>query len=87
MNKKVWYLVILLAIVLLVGGLVYSCWHTEDEDEETVGEYRTLTISTQDFTIVREFTAMIESDQPADIRPQISGKITQICVSAPVMAA
>ena len=80
MNKKVWYLVILLAIVLLVGGLVYSCWHTEDEDEETVGEYRTLTISTQDFTIVREFTAMIESDQPADIRPQISGKITQICV-------
>ncbi len=78
MNKKVWYPIILLATVLLAGGLVYSCW--DDKDEESVGEYRTLTISTQDFTIVREFTAMIESDQPADIRPQISGKITQICV-------
>ena len=80
MNKKVWYPIILLATVLLAGGLVYSCWDDKDEDEESVGEYRTLTISTQDFTIVREFTAMIESDQPADIRPQISGKITQICV-------
>ena len=80
MNRRVWYLIILLAGVLLAGGLVYSCWDDEEEDEESVGEYRTLTISTQDFTIVREFTAMIESDQPADIRPQISGRITQICV-------
>ena len=80
MNRKVWYLIILLAGVLLAGGLVYNCWDDDEEDEESVGEYRTLTISTQDFTIVREFTAMIESDQPADIRPQISGRITQICV-------
>ncbi len=80
MNKKVWYSIILLATVLLAGGLVYSCWDDEEEDEEPVGEYRTLTISTQDFTIVREFTATIESDQPADIRPQVSGRITQICV-------
>ena len=80
MNRRVWYLIILLAGVLLAGGLVYSCWDDEDEEEESVGEYRTLTISTQDFTIVREFTAMIESDQPADIRPQISGRITRICV-------
>ena len=79
-KKSIWYLVILLAGILLAGGIVYSCWDDEDEEEESVGEYRTLTISTQDFTIVREFTAMIESDQPADIRPQISGRITQICV-------
>lgn len=80
MSKKKGYLLILLAAILLAGGLVYSCWDDEEEDEESVGEYRTLTISTQDFTIVREFTAMIESDQPANIRPQISGRITQICV-------
>ena len=80
MNKKVWYLISLLAVILLAGYFVYNCWDDEDEEEESVGEYRTLTISTQDFTIVREFTAMVESDQPAEIRPQISGKITQICV-------
>lgn len=80
MNRKVWYLIILLAGVLLAGGLVYGCWDDDEEDEESVGEYHTLTISTQDFTIVREFTASVETDQPADIRPQISGRITQICV-------
>ena len=79
-KKSIWYLVILLAGILLAGGIVYSCWDDDDEDEESVGEYRTLTISTQDFTIVREFTALVETDQPANIRPQISGKITQICV-------
>ena len=79
-KKSIWYLVILLAGILLAGGIVYSCWDDDEEDEESVGEYRTLTISTQDFTIVREFTALVESDQPANIRPQISGRITQICV-------
>lgn len=80
MSKRIKYLIFLLAAVLLTGGLVYSCWDDDEEDEESVSEYRTLTISTQDFTIVREFTATIESDQPANIRPQISGRITQICV-------
>ena len=80
MSKKKGYLLILLAAILLAGGLVYSCWNDEEEDEESVGEYRTLTISTQDFTVIREFTALIESAQPAKIRPQISGRITQICV-------
>lgn len=81
MSKKIRYLVFLVAVVLLAGGLIYSCWDDDEETEENaVDQYRTLTISTQDFTIVREFTAMIESDQPADIRPQISGRITQICV-------
>ena len=26
------------------------------------------------------FTALIESEQPANIRPQIAGRLTQICV-------
>ena len=81
MNNKLRYLIFLIAGVLLAGGIIYSCWdNDEDDEEESTGEYRTLTVKTQDFTIVREFTATIESDQPAEIRPQIAGKITQICV-------
>ena len=81
MNNKLRYLIFLIAGVLLAGGIIYSCWdNDEDDEEESTGEYRTLTINTQDFSLFREFTADIESEQPAEIRPQIAGKITQICV-------
>ena len=72
---------VFLATLLLSGGVVYSCWDADDEeDEDAVGEYRGLTITTRDFTVTREFTAQVETEQPANIRPQISGRLTQICV-------
>ena len=81
MKQKPWYLVVLLAVVLLAGGIVYSCWdEDEDEDEELAGEYRTLTIQPQHYTITREFTAKIEATQISLLRPQISGRIAKICV-------
>ena len=82
MNKRsIWYLVILLAGVLLVSGIVYSCWDEEDDDEEeSTAPYRTITISLQDYTVTREFTTKIETEQPADIRPQVRGQLTRICV-------
>ena len=81
MSKRIWYLILLLAMILLVGGLIYSRWEEEDEEEEeTIGEYQALTIKNQDYTIYRDFTATIETEQPANIRPQISGRITKICV-------
>lgn len=81
MSKRIRYLILLLAGVLLAGGLVYSCWDDEDEDDEEVQlEYHTLVITPQDFTVFREFTATIEPEQNAAIRPQISGRITRICV-------
>ena len=81
MTKRTKYLMVFLATLLLAGGVTYSCWDSDDEeDEDTVGEYRGLTITTQDFTVTREFTAQVETEQPANIRPQISGRLTQICV-------
>ena len=81
MTKKTRYLMAFLATLLLSGGVAYSCWDDDDDDDDdAVGEYRGLTITTRDFTVTREFTAQIESEQPANIRPQISGRLTQICV-------
>ena len=79
MNKKIWIPVCLLMGLLLAGGLFYSL-NDDEEDEEPDEEYRTLTIKLQDYTVTREFTAKIETENPAVIRPQISGKITKICV-------
>lgn len=81
MTKKTRYLMVFLATLLLSGGVAYSCWDDDDDDDDdAVGEYRGITITTQDYTVTREFTAQVESEQPANIRPQISGRLTQICV-------
>ena len=79
MSKRIWITICLIAVLLLAGGLFYSLMDDED-DEEPDEEYRTLTIKLQDYTVTREFTAKIETENPANIRPQISGKITKICV-------
>ena len=79
MNKRIWIPVCLLMGLLLAGGLFYSL-SDDEEDEEPDEEYRTLTIKLQDYTVTREFTAKIETENPVVIRPQISGKITKICV-------
>ena len=79
MRKRIWILVCLLIGLLLAVGLFYSLMDDED-DEELDEEYRTLTVKLQEYTVTREFTARIETENPAAIRPQVSGKITKICV-------
>lgn len=80
MKNKLWYLIILLAGMLLAGGMIYNCWNDDEEDEEDTAPYRTLTIALQDYTVTREFTTRIETEQPVDIRPQVGGRLTEICV-------
>ena len=79
MSKRIWVPICLLAGLLLAWVLFYNL-SGDEEDEEPDEEYRTLTIKLQDYTVTREFTAKIETENPAAIRPQISGKITKICV-------
>ena len=79
MSKRLWIPICLLVGLLLAVGLFYSLMDDED-DEEQDEEYRTLTIKLQDYTVTRELTAKIETENPAVIRPQITGKITKICV-------
>ena len=79
MSKKLWIPICLLAGLLSAVGLFYSLMDDED-DEELDEEYRTLTVKLQEYTVTREFTARIETENPAAIRPQVSGKITKICV-------
>ena len=79
MSKRLWIPICLLVGLLLAVGLFYSLMDDED-DEEQDEEYRTLTIKLQDYTVTRELTAKIETENPAVIRPQITGKVTKICV-------
>ena len=79
MNNRTRIHVFILAGLLLAGGLYFSLSGGEDEEEPDEG-YRTLTIKLQGYTVSREFTAKIETENPAKIKPQVSGRITKICV-------
>ena len=45
------------------------------------GSYKTQRVERQDYTLVRQFTAKIESRQRVEIRPVIGGTLKKICVS------
>lgn len=79
MKRRIWIPVFLLAVLLLAGGLYLSLRGGEDEEQPGEG-YPTLTIKQQDYTVTREFTARIATVNPAAVRPQVSGRITKICV-------
>ena len=80
MNRNKWLFAVLTLVVVAVGVWYYA-QDDEDDDDEEVGEYVTMTIAEQDYTVTREFTAKIETEQPAAIRPQIAGRIVKICVN------
>ena len=82
MKNKTWLFAILAAGLIVAGGLWYYMdgEDEEEEEEEEVGEYNGMTITLQDYVVIREFTAMIETEQPAEIRPQVGGRLTKICV-------
>lgn len=68
-------------LLLVVAAGVWFYTLDDDEDEEqTVNEYVTMRITEQDYAVTRDFTAKIKTEQPANIRPQVAGRIVKILV-------
>ena len=82
MSKSKWFFIVL-ALAAVVAGVWYFSSDDDDdnEDDEEVSEYVTMTIAQRDYTVTRKFTVKIETEQPAEIRPQVTGKIVKICVN------
>ncbi len=80
MKKRIIFFALLAAGLIAVIGLWQYLDDDDEEEEEEVGEYAVLTITPQDYLVTREFATKIETEQPADIRPQVSGRLTKICV-------
>lgn len=56
-----------------------ACSGTQDKRAEQT-EYETLTISTTDRVLESRYTATVQGRQNVEIRPQVSGVITRICI-------
>ena len=64
--------------ILLIGSTTYACTRTPVK-EETV-PYKTLTVTPTDRTLKSEYTATLAGQQVVEVRPQVSGLITRICI-------
>jgi len=66
-----------------VCGLCLVCLAAcKDAPQQSGGaQYKTLTLSPTDRTLTREYTAVVEGRQSVEIRPQVSGTITEVCIN------
>ena len=65
--------------VLSAGLALCACRQTQQLREPS--DYRTMTVRTEDCTLKSEYTARLQGRQVVEIRPQVSGLITRICIS------
>lgn len=71
-NKVIFFSILCLA-------LFSSC--KESARQEVGVKYQTLTVETSDRTLENEYTASVQGRQFVEIRPQVSGIITEICIN------
>lgn len=63
---------------LLMGLTLCACRQTPPTQETAA--YRTLTVKPEDRTLKSEYTARLQGQQVVEVRPQVSGLITRICI-------
>ncbi|MGM9701552.1 MAG: efflux RND transporter periplasmic adaptor subunit [Prevotella sp.] len=66
-------------IVALVMGLALCACRPSPANQETTA-YKTLTVRPEDRTLLTPYTARLQGRQEVEVRPQVSGLITRICI-------
>jgi len=64
---------------VLVGIMVVSCKNTSAPPMQG-GEYKTMVVTLSEGTLSNSYPAIIRGNQDIEIRPQLSGLITEVCV-------
>ena len=70
----------MLAQVVLFGLLVASCGE-EKRKSHDAAKYQTLVVSRKDMSLERQYSARMTGRQIVEVRPQVSGCITRICIN------
>lgn len=63
---------------LFIGLSLCACRQTPAPQE--AANYRTMTVKAENRTLKSEYTARLQGQQVVEIRPQVSGLITRICI-------
>lgn len=59
-------------------GTLFSC--KQWENQNNFSDYKTMTVKKESRTLYSNYTAVISGRQSVEIRPQVSGVITKICI-------
>lgn len=65
-------------LIVLVGLSIASC-KSRTVEEETF-DYKTLTVKLENRTLMQGYSARLDGQQVVEVRPQVSGLITHICI-------
>ena len=65
--------------LIIICMLMASCKKKEAQKEAMA--YKTMTVNISDQTLKQEYTARLTGKQIVEIRPQVSGNITRICIN------
>ena len=64
----------------LCGGLLFSGCQQKVQQQAATGDYPLMTLKKEDRQLSVKYSAVIEGRQDVEVRPQVSGTITKVCV-------
>lgn len=80
-NNRIMRKIILKVSAGSLGLLLTACGFSwQQEGSFGGGNYKTMTVTAGDRTLTKEYTATVEGRQSVEIRPQVSGTITRVCI-------
>lgn len=65
-------------LIVLAGLSIASCKRRTVEEETS--DYKTLTVKLENRTLMQGYSARLDGQQVVEVRPQVSGLITRICI-------
>ena len=65
-------------LIVLAGLSIASCKSRTVEEETS--DYKTLTVKLENRTLMQGYSARLDGQQVVEVRPQVSGLITRICI-------
>ena len=76
--KKALFMGVLTAVC---GGLLVASCGQQKKREQGAQQYKTTVVTKKDMTLERQYSARLTGRQIVEIRPQVSGCITRICIN------
>lgn len=74
-------LIVMLLAAVTCGVLFSSCGGKERNSHSDKAQYQTMVVERKDMTLERQYSARMTGRQIVEVRPQVSGCITRICIN------
>ena len=74
-----WNIMYYKTLLIVLAGLSIASCKSRTVEEET-SDYKTLTVKLENRTFMQGYSARLDGQQVVEVRPQVSGLITRICI-------